>query len=144
MDQKRKAYRDKHREQINAQKRAWNAANKDKISVARRKRESTPEYKAKRAEQRRNYTATEDQKIRWTENSRRSARNRKIKAVELLGGVCTICGLKDDPVVYDFHHRDPAEKDLAISKAKTWAAIEMELPKCVLVCANCHRKVHKV
>jgi len=65
-------------------------------------------------------------------------------AVELLGGKCSICGLVDNPAVYDFHHRDPKEKDVGISQAKSWAAIEKELEKCDLVCSNCHRKLHIV
>ena len=29
---------------------------------------------------------------------------RLLKAVKYLGGKCQVCGLVDDPVVYDFHH----------------------------------------
>jgi ribosomal protein L37E len=76
----------------------------------------------------------------------RSAR-RKIKhlAIEYLGGSCSICGLKD-PVeaIYDFHHKDPKVKDIGISvmRSWTWERVVIELDKCILVCSNCHRKIH--
>ena len=43
----------------------------------------------------------------------------------------------------DFHHTNPFEKDFAISQRMTsWKAIQPELDKTVLLCANCHREVH--
>jgi len=72
-------------------------------------------------------------------------RRRKIKAqcVEFLGGKCMCCGLVDDPCVYDFHHRDPSQKDLSFgSMSKSFDSLKEELMKCDLLCANCHRKRH--
>ena len=31
-------------------------------------------------------------------------KNTKIKLVEGFGKKCGVCGLEDDPIVYDFHH----------------------------------------
>jgi hypothetical protein len=46
-------------------------------------------------------------------------------------------------VAYDFHHKDPNEKDFMISKqAKSFEAIKAELDKCELLCAVCHRFEH--
>lgn len=74
-------------------------------------------------------------------------RRQKIKrqAVEYLGGKCQRCGLKTDRVVaYDFHHKDPNEKDFMISKqAKSFKSIKGELDKCELLCAICHRFEHE-
>jgi len=46
--------------------------------------------------------------------------------------------------VYEFHHRDPNEKDFTIGNClnKRWETIKSELDKCDLVCANCHRLGH--
>lgn len=69
----------------------------------------------------------------------------KKEAVDYLGGKCLDCGLKDEVVaVYDFHHLDPTKKDFSLGKAKTlsFAKIKPELDKCVLLCANCHRRRH--
>jgi hypothetical protein len=54
---------------------------------------------------------------------------------------CCVCG-EADPVVLDFHHVQ--EKDLAVTTAvsKGVTAVERELRKCVVLCANDHRRVH--
>ena len=57
---------------------------------------------------------------------------------------CAICP-ENDPCCLDFHHpRD--DKEFNISKHVTNLSIDelvIEMNKCVLVCANCHRKLHK-
>ncbi len=66
------------------------------------------------------------------------------KLVELLGGECHICGLVDDPIVYDFHHIDPELKEFEISKwiaSTSWSKIWKEAQKCALLCSICHRKL---
>ena len=56
---------------------------------------------------------------------------------------CLICGEKD-PVCLDFHHA--GDKEIGISNGiragRSWNRIYLEIEKCVVVCANCHRKVH--
>lgn len=57
---------------------------------------------------------------------------------------CILCG-EDEPSALDCHHLDPTEKEFSISSAsmiKKWAVLEKELEKCVILCSNCHRKVH--
>lgn len=71
----------------------------------------------------------------------------KMKAVKYLGGKCKQCGIlagKDlHPVCFDFHHRDPTQKEFTISKIhKTWEKVVIELDKCDLLCAYCHRLEH--
>lgn len=71
-------------------------------------------------------------------------RNNKAKAVEYLGGKCEFCGLIDEEIaVYDFHHIDPEEKEIAISDklGLNFERIKEELDKCILICANCHRRL---
>lgn len=57
---------------------------------------------------------------------------------------CVDCGI-NDPVVLDFDHRNPEEKSETIStmitRGRAWKAIEAEVAKCVVRCANCHRRV---
>ena len=57
------------------------------------------------------------------------------------------CGCpEDDPVCMDFHHIKPEEKSMRVAKmvsdARGVKALEAELQKCAVVCANCHRKLH--
>ncbi len=83
--------------------------------------------------------------------AKRLTRNRqalKRKAVEYLGGKCLDCGIQTDFIsVYDFHHENADDKDEGIaelmSRFKVWEKIQVELDKCVLLCANCHRIRHE-
>src|SRR5271166_4564079 len=46
----------------------------------------------------------------------------------------------------DFHHTDPAEKDLSVAQAvrHSWSKerILAEIAKCEVLCKNCHAKEH--
>lgn len=78
-----------------------------------------------------------------SEFSSENRKKLKIQAIEYKGGKCTRCGLKDDPCVYDFHHLNPKEKEFSLGKRNlSFDKIKDELDKCVLLCANCHRKEH--
>jgi 5-methylcytosine-specific restriction endonuclease McrA len=84
--------------------------------------------------------------------NRRKRYKKEVKklAVEYKGGKCVLCGLTDDCYeVYDFHHRDPAQKDVSISvlikklQCSTLTdPLKLELDKCDMLCSNCHRRVH--
>jgi len=53
---------------------------------------------------------------------------------------------ENHPACLQFHHRDPSQKDLAISSAMQsgWGKkrILEEIDKCDVLCANCHFKHH--
>jgi hypothetical protein len=73
-------------------------------------------------------------------------RRKKLKqlAVAHLGGKCTICGYNKCVDALDFHHLDPKEKSFAISYkgyTRSWENVKLELAKCILLCANCHREL---
>ena len=71
-------------------------------------------------------------------------RNVKEQAIKYKGGKCIDCGLIDSPCVYDFHHLNPNLKEIALGSmgGMSFNKIKSELDKCVLLCANCHRKRH--
>jgi 5-methylcytosine-specific restriction endonuclease McrA len=75
----------------------------------------------------------------------RSGQKIKVRAVAAAGGACRGCGF-DAPVdALEFHHLDPTAKEFGISVdgvPRSWARVEAELAKCVLLCANCHRETH--
>lgn len=75
---------------------------------------------------------------------REDKRARKLLAIELLGGKCLDCSGVFHPAVYEFHHRNPEEKDRDPSKMLqlSWEKISNELEKCDLLCVNCHRIRH--
>ena len=59
--------------------------------------------------------------------------------------VCEKCG-QDHPAALDFHHDDPAEKDINLAYAvmQGWGKdrIMQEVAKCRVLCASCHRILH--
>lgn len=75
-------------------------------------------------------------------------RDRKLRAMRLLGNKCHFCGIEYDgknAPIFEFHHLDPAEKDNGVTRMLTnqaWEKTKAELEKCVLTCANCHNKEH--
>jgi hypothetical protein len=69
----------------------------------------------------------------------------KQKCVEYKGGKCELCGYNKCNSALDFHHKDPTEKEFTIAHARLTTfneKIKMELDKCSLLCANCHRETH--
>ena len=59
---------------------------------------------------------------------------------------CADCGQTWHPKAMHFHHRDPAEKNAAvsalISRGAAAAELDAEIAKCELLCANCHAVRH--
>lgn len=75
-------------------------------------------------------------------------RARKIRYIQYLGGQCEQCGIKlteNNYSIFDFHHRNPAEKEMAWNKTRLMSEqkVMQELDKCALLCANCHRIIHQ-
>lgn len=73
-------------------------------------------------------------------------RRKKIKqmAVEYMGGKCSRCAYDKCIAALEFHHLDPSEKDFALGNkghTRSWDRVVLELNKCILLCANCHREV---
>ena len=46
------------------------------------------------------------------------------------------------PACLEFHHKDPDSKVGQIKYIKNYPQIVKEIEKCILVCSNCHRKIH--
>lgn len=57
---------------------------------------------------------------------------------------CSICG-EDEACCLDFHHTNN-DKECAVSNMAcngySWERILKEIQKCVVVCRNCHAKLH--
>lgn len=58
---------------------------------------------------------------------------------------CSSCP-ENNPCCLEFHHIDPSKKEIEIGKAasRKWSIerLKKEIKKCLLLCANCHRKLH--
>ena len=73
-------------------------------------------------------------------------RNRAFVRAYLEKHPCVDCG-ENDPVVLDFHHvRGRKNRDIStlVRERASLRAIKAEIAKCVVCCANCHRRrTHK-
>jgi hypothetical protein len=113
-----------------------------KICAHCKEEKSIDEFHTKGKENRRNS---------WCKNcvytlQRKRWRDRKRKAVELMGGKCQKCGYNKNLSCFDFHHLDPSQKEVGWNKMRQWKwdkTIE-ELKKCILLCRNCHGEIHNI
>jgi protein-arginine kinase activator protein McsA len=58
---------------------------------------------------------------------------------------CSNCP-ESHPATLEFHHKDPSQKTITISRMCTNIGSKKrildEISKCIVLCANCHRKLH--
>lgn len=69
---------------------------------------------------------------------------KKERLIQVSGGKCCICGYNKCISALEFHHINPEEKEFTVSKNAHIAFDKalVEIRKCILVCANCHREIH--
>lgn len=72
------------------------------------------------------------------------ARRRKLIALDMKGGGCTVCGYKRNYAALVFHHVDG--KDFGLDSRRfsntSWEKLVVELAKTELLCHNCHMEEH--
>lgn len=87
---------------------------------------------------------SEEQKARYKEQDRQAAlRNVEFVFQFLQSHPCVDCG-ESDPVVLEFDHvRGNKTGDVAnlVRSGRKWETILVEIEKCEVRCANCHRRV---
>jgi hypothetical protein len=134
-----KWYREnKHRPEVMERQRAqvkrWREENRERhLEVSRQK---TAAYRKRYPEK----AAAATERCRLE----RGARNKAFIEVYKREHPCVKCG-EADPIVLDFHHTDAGTKEFRIAAviwSHTIAAIEAEIAKCEVLCANCHRREH--
>jgi hypothetical protein len=55
---------------------------------------------------------------------------------------CLVCG-ETTAVCLDFHHLDPSKKSFGLARVmRSKEKLVAEIEKCIVLCANCHRKLH--
>src|SRR5579862_1648346 len=77
------------------------------------------------------------------ERNRKLKNNLRLKMMLYLSGKsCVLCG-NSDPRVLKFDHIDPKTKSFSIaqgiSSVLSWENILIEIEKCQILCANCHK-----
>ena len=74
--------------------------------------------------------------------------DRKLAYIKERGGVCPLCGYDGlaCPAVFDFHHIQCHNKEFKIAnelcKKTLSKKVVKEIQGCILICSNCHRKLH--
>lgn len=89
----------------------------------------------------------QDNKEHQLENVRRNNQNYREMAREyvfqyLLEHPCSSCG-ESDPRVLEFHHEGNKEAEVSrlMGRGASLDALKAEIAKCVVMCANCHRRI---
>lgn len=73
----------------------------------------------------------------------KSKRNFKDDCIDYKGGSCINCGYSKCRAALEFHHLESDLKEFELSrKTNLNNEVKLELDKCILVCANCHREIH--
>jgi hypothetical protein len=93
------------------------------------------------------YANDEEFRIRHKKLVKEHREGRKAEFREWLKTLCcSKCG-ENDHACLEFHHRDPSQKEIEISKAVSYVwsdeRLEEEIKKCDILCSNCHRKLHR-
>ena len=73
-------------------------------------------------------------------------RKTKQKIIDGFGGKCCRCGYNEYIGGLDLHHTNVLPKEFSISAALRkqipWIKMVVEVKKCIMLCANCHRELH--
>lgn len=92
-------------------------------------------------------------KNRSAESKANKQKNQKIRKARILNEVreyksahgCKHCDEKES-VCLEFHHTNSDEKEYnisdAIAKGLSIKSLMVEIEKCIVVCSNCHKKIH--
>ena len=84
-------------------------------------------------------------KEEYTQNRRERYSKCKQILHDLKINGCAICGYNECSEALDFHHSNSQDKKFNLNirgMDKNDDRIVKELNKCILLCANCHRKIH--
>ena len=71
--------------------------------------------------------------------TRRDETRQLLNAYKMDRGCC-VCGYKEHPAALECNHINPYSKRFTVgaSVSMSWPALEEELKKCEIMCANCH------
>ena len=93
------------------------------------------------------FSFRKDNRYRCKKCSSEAVTNRRRKLKELSvaykGGECSKCGYSKCIAALEFHHLHDKSFGLSLNGfTRSWQKIKLELDKCILLCANCHRENH--
>ena len=70
-------------------------------------------------------------------------KEKKVYIQQVKARGCEVCGEKEICCL-ELHHIDPKTKRINIGRFNSYslADLRQEVRKCIVLCANCHRKLH--
>jgi hypothetical protein len=87
----------------------------------------------------------EENKQKYIDKAKRITHKNKEWFAELKSNKkCLVCS-ESHPSCLEFHHKNPLEKEGNLAEMIGHSSrnkVLEEIEKCILVCANCHRKIH--
>lgn len=109
---------------------------------AKQKRQSQCK-ECQRARERELYNTSYKEKNKDKYNKNRKVRREKMRDIinDAKQQGCIICG-ESDICCLDFHHIRDKEFDISTGTEVSADRLIAEIDKCVVLCANCHRKLH--
>lgn len=133
---------EKLQEEKNKKEREYYLKNKDKILA--RKKELRKEHPGRnKTNCKKHYLANKDYFIEKNRKRREQGYDWINKYKSKLS--CIECG-ESNIACLDFHHIDPTQKTRTVSQMVNRGCSEKrlleEIDKCIVLCANCHRKLH--
>lgn len=88
------------------------------------------------------YNNTNPHRIRRCKKCAKIQRNHKYDYMsKFKENGCCICG-ESDIACLDFHHVENKEYQISHMLTHSYNLIKQEIDKCVVLCSNCHRKLH--
>lgn len=89
------------------------------------------------------FIRTEEQKKKHNIESKLRGQLYRQKLLEIKRQIgCSLCE-ETEPCCLDFHHVDPKKKLCSVSRSyMSDKRLREEIAKCIVLCANCHRKLH--
>lgn len=80
------------------------------------------------------------------ENVKKWRNNTKKRIIQAFNNKCGVCGYDKCDEALDLHHLEPTQKEFSFGAVRaniiSWERMVVELRKCVMLCANCHREFH--
>ena len=140
-----KKYRDNHKEIIREYARLYRETHREerKEYLKNFPKDKLKEYQ-KRWKDNRTPATKERLKLNLRIYARKLTKKRKRLLVDYKGGKCERCGYNKNLAALEFHHIDPKTKEFNMGRnlSRDMDKLKLEVDKCMLLCANCHKEEH--
>lgn len=126
-----KQWQKENKEKVNKKNREWAKKNPDKV------KKTKLHWRKKYPEKHKAYIK------KWNATILKRRREYKNKLREESGNKCSQCGYSEEPRILQFHHvTDNKLFTLGAYRRYSLEKLKKEAEKCVLLCPNCHFKLH--